>query len=137
MVNKILENVCLYNFKEHEEKNKNGHKYNKQEVIDQFFKFFDKGSPILGELNHYNTNLDLVNLNIKNLSHAIFNIHKMDDGIYGDVEILYTDNGKIVLSLIENDIPIIFGLRGTGVVDPDGNITNFDLIAVDIINEKA
>lgn len=84
---------------------------------------------LLGELNHP----DNFDITVKRISHIIRDIEVYQDGVYGEVEILKTDKGIELQTLIDSGIKMVFRPRSAGKVDSNGNVTIEKLYTFDAI----
>ena len=84
-----------------------------------------------GELDHPEERLEV---SLQNVSHAINNIWLESDGVYGELDILPTPQGKVVSELIDYGSEIGISSRGSGSVngnevDPDDyTFVTFDIV---------
>jgi hypothetical protein len=89
----------------------------------------DKGDSILGELDHP----EELTVNLDRVTHVI---RKMwfDDSIgYGKLEILPTPMGNIAKTLLDSGVKLGVSSRGSGNVDSNGYVSDFEIITVDIV----
>ncbi len=69
-----------------------------------------------------------------NVSHAITALRKELDGLYADIDILNTVNGRILNECVnENN----FRTRGSGIVKEDGRIVSYTLVGIDYTDNPA
>jgi hypothetical protein len=89
----------------------------------------DGGYSVLGEADHP----DDLNINIDRVSHAIVDMN-MDgnDGI-GKLKMLPTPMGNICKTLLESGVKLGVSSRGSGNVDGSGNVSEFEIVTVDIV----
>lgn len=133
----ILNEVCVVKFNE---MNKNGRVYSSKcfnlddPIIQEKLKtnsfFGEMGFPQDGRLE----------VDLTKVSHRITNLYKKDDGLYADIEILDTPNGKILEKALKNSL-VGFRTRGTGnlISRDDGNydVTDYILYAIDYTDKPA
>lgn len=68
------------------------------------------------------------------VSHAITALRKEPDGLYADIDILNTVNGRILNECVnENN----FRTRGAGIVKEDGTVVSYMLFGIDYTNNPA
>lgn len=113
-------------------RNHNGRIYPLREISSAVEKMTDKikkGFPILGECDHPSE----LTVSLKNVSHAITEI-KLEgaDGI-GKMKILDTEYGRLAKTLIEAGIPLGVSSRGSGNVDGNGNVSDFEIVTIDLV----
>ena len=88
-----------------------------------------KGFTVLGEADHP----DDLNINLDRVSHMITNIQMNErDGI-GKLKMLPTPMGNICKTLLESGVKLGVSSRGSGNVDGSGNVSDFEIITVDIV----
>jgi hypothetical protein len=84
---------------------------------------------ILGELdNQRGTSIDLDNVCVK-----IVDIDINIQNIEATVEILPTKSGKELQSMLDEGIDFYLAARGTGQIDVNGVISDYELITVDVM----
>lgn len=87
------------------------------------------GYSVLGEADHP----DDLNINLDRVSHQITEM-RMDgnDGI-GKLKMLPTPMGNVCKTLLESGVKLGVSSRGSGNVDGNGNVSDFEIITVDIV----
>jgi len=87
------------------------------------------GNTVLGEADHP----DDLNINLDRVSHMITNMSmKGNDGI-GKLKMFPTPMGNICKTLLESGVRLGVSSRGSGNVDGSGNVSDFEIITVDIV----
>lgn len=86
-----------------------------------------KNGLLLGELGHQQNNQVM----LTNISHIVKNIQLYQDGIVGDIQILDTQNGKILKKLVNNGFKINYSVRYNGNVDSNGKIIDAKILSFD------
>jgi hypothetical protein len=87
------------------------------------------GYSVLGEADHP----DDLNINIDRVSHAIVDMDmRGNDGI-GKLKMLPTPMGNICKTLLESGVKLGVSSRGSGNVDGSGNVSEFEIVTVDIV----
>jgi len=87
------------------------------------------GYTVLGEADHP----DDLNINLDRVSHMIVDMNmKGSDGI-GKLKMLPTPMGNICKTLLESGVKLGVSSRGSGNVDGSGNVSEFEIITVDIV----
>ena len=56
---------------------------------------------------------------------------------YGKLKIVPTPMGNIIRTLIESGATLGVSSRGSGEVGPDGNVSNFEIVTVDIVAQPS
>ena len=87
------------------------------------------GYSVLGEADHPED----LNINLDRVSHIIvdMNMHG-NDGI-GKLKMLPTPMGNVCKTLLESGVKLGVSSRGSGDVDANGQVSNFEIITVDIV----
>ena len=71
-------------------------------------------------------------VDLSNVSHTVENLRIEGEYLVGDVCILQTDKGHILLKLLD-EVQIDFRAAGTGTLDKSGVMTEFKLISIDAL----
>lgn len=74
-----------------------------------------------------------MDVSLGGVSHMINNIIFDDGHIYGDIEILDTNQGKILKAHINSGIPISISERSKGEVGKNGRVTIQTILSYDIV----
>lgn len=88
-----------------------------------------KDYSILGEADHPE---DLT-INLDRVSHVITDINMSGNNGVGKLKMLPTPMGNVCKTLLESGVKLGVSSRGSGDVDMDGNVSNFEIITVDIV----
>jgi hypothetical protein len=88
-----------------------------------------QGNDILGEVDHP----DQLNINLDRVSHVITKIWMDGSDAIGRLKILRTPAGAIIESLLKEGIKLGVSSRGTGNVDNNGNVSDFEIVTIDIV----
>jgi len=110
-------------------KNLSGRIYSKKILKDILPSLIERANDkrLIGELGFSDTR----DISLKNVSHLITNIRLEKNILYGDIEILGTDSGKILNALIDD---VVFRPRGAGYVDEKGRVKEgYEIISFDAI----
>lgn len=119
-------------FMEAETVNKNGRKYRLSEMADnvnRINKQIKDGYDLLGELDHP----DDLTVKLSGVSHKITELKMNGNAAYGKALILPTPKGLIAKGLIESGIKLGVSSRGSGSIDDEGIVEEFQLITIDIV----
>lgn len=111
--------VCLKKYG----KDSTGVIYSKETLQHAIDKLNDSalGNTLLGTVS---PSIDDGNVDIRNVAFTVNNLSLDEDGLYGYINTLNTPNGTI----IQNIIPISrFSVAGIGMVDTDGNVSDYTL----------
>ena len=93
----------------------------------------DQGFPVLGECDHPPE----LTVNVDRVSHIIENMWMDGPNGYGKLKIVPTPMGNIIRTLIESGATLGVSSRGSGEVGPDGNVSNFEIVTVDIVAQPS
>jgi hypothetical protein len=110
-------------------RNKNGRIYtqdNVDKIIKDFNSFKESGKPVYGELDNPTSMV----INLSKISHAVVDLIQEKNLLYGDIKILDTPKGKEAELLFPR---LELGLRGMGMVNEDGTISDIELITFDLV----
>lgn len=122
-------------------KNQNGRIYPDDVLIreaDKYARTFIADHRAMGELDHPESSV----VNLKNVSHAVVEMHWMGDDLIGTVEVLTTPNGNILRELFRNGIKLGISSRGLGTLKKvSENVAmvgdDFELIAFDFVSNPS
>lgn len=92
-----------------------------------------KGESILGELDHPTE----LNINLDRVSHLITNIKMNGNNGVGKLKILPTPTGKIARALLESGVKLGVSSRGSGNVSDYGQVSDFEIVTVDIVAQPS
>lgn len=113
-------------------KNQNQRVYPVNEITNAVRSLKEKiagGFTVLGEADHP----DDLNINLDRVSHMIVDMNmRGNDGI-GKLKMLPTPMGNICKTLLENGVKLGVSSRGSGNVDGSGNVSEFEIVTVDIV----
>jgi len=93
----------------------------------------EEGFPVLGECDHPPE----LTVNVDRVSHIIENMWMDGPNGYGKLKIVPTPMGNIIRTLIESGATLGVSSRGSGEVGPDGNVSNFEIVTVDIVAQPS
>jgi len=124
-------------FLEGETQNQNGRVYPQQEIAQAVQKLNQKikeRGPIPGELDHP----EGMNINFDRLAVAITEMRMEGSNGYGKMRVVPAGLGEIVEGAIKAGIQVGVSSRGTGNVDAQGRVSDFDIVTVDaVLNPSA
>lgn len=113
-------------------KNHNGRNYPVHEIrsaVDQVTSILNSGESILGEADHPSE----LNINLDRVSHMITSMWMDGNNGMGKLKILPTPMGNIIRTLIDSGVKLGVSSRGSGNVDYNGNVSDFNIVTVDIV----
>lgn len=87
------------------------------------------GYSVLGEADHP----DDLNINLDRVSHMITEMDIDGNNGIGKLKILPTPMGNICKTLLESGVKLGVSSRGSGNVNEDGHVKEFEIITVDIV----
>ena len=117
-------------------KNANQRVYPVKEIakaVETVQKKIEEGFPVLGECDHPPE----LTVNVDRVSHIIENMWMDGPNGYGKLKIVPTPMGNIIRTLIESGATLGVSSRGSGEVGPDGNVSNFEIVTVDIVAQPS
>lgn len=88
-----------------------------------------RGFQVLGELDHP----DELNINLPNVSHVITDMWMDGSNGMGKLQILPTPMGQIARTILEHGVKLGVSSRGSGNVNEDGSVSDFQIVTVDIV----
>jgi hypothetical protein len=91
------------------------------------------GYSVLGEADHP----DDLQVNLDRVSHMITNMYMNENNGIGKLKILPTPMGNIVKTLLESGVKLGVSSRGSGNVNESGNVTDFEIVTVDIVAQPS
>lgn len=87
------------------------------------------GYSVLGEADHP----DDLNINLDRVSHQIVDMDMNGNDGVGKLKMLPTPMGNICKTLLESGVKLGVSSRGSGNVDGSGNVSEFEIVTVDIV----
>lgn len=113
-------------------RNHNGRVYPLNEIhkaVQTMSQAIKEDSGVLGECDHPQE----LQIHLDRVSHKITEMWMDGQNGYGKLEILPTPCGNIVKTLLESKVKLGVSSRGSGNVDDSGNVSEFDMLTVDIV----
>ena len=117
-------------------KNANQRMYPVNEIakaVESVQKRIKEGFPVLGECDHPPE----LTVNVDRVSHIIENMWMDGANGFGKLKIVPTPMGNIIRTLIESGATLGVSSRGSGEVDNQGNVNNFEIVTVDIVAQPS
>ena len=117
-------------------KNANQRVYPVNEIanaVESVQKKIDEGFPVLGECDHPPE----LTVNVDRVSHIIESMWMDGPNGYGKLKIVPTPMGNIIRTLIESGATLGVSSRGSGEVNPNGEVKNFEIVTVDIVAQPS
>jgi len=113
-------------------RNHNGRVYPVNEIrkaVDTINESIKKDAGVLGECDHPQE----LQIHLDRVSHKITDMWMDGGNGYGKLQILPTPCGNIVKTLLECGVKLGVSSRGSGNVNDDGEVSDFDMLTVDIV----
>ena len=117
-------------------KNQNGRVYPQGEIeraVESVRQRLSKGETVLGELDHP----EELQINLDRVSHIITDMHCEGSNGMGKLKIIETPMGNIAKSLLKAGAKLGVSSRGSGNVNESGNVSDFDIVTVDIVAQPS
>lgn len=126
----------------YDQKNLNNRIYTKEtaeKIVEQFNKMKEESGGVFGELG-YQSEENFIGINLLNRSHEIEEIHidESQKALVGTIKVLDSPKGNIVKELYDpkNMVGLSCRPRGTGTVNENGEIEDFEIISFDLVSGK-
>lgn len=113
-------------------RNHNGRVYPVNEIrraVETINESIKKDAGVLGECDHPQE----LQIHLDRVSHKITEMWMDGGNGYGKLQILPTPCGNIVKTLLECGVKLGVSSRGSGNVNDDGEVSEFDMLTVDIV----
>lgn len=113
-------------------KNHNQRVYPVSEIahaVNQINDILASGQSVCGEADHPAE----LNINLDRVSHMITEMYMDGNNGIGKLKILPTPMGNIIRTLLENKVKLGVSSRGSGNVDANGYVSDFEIVTVDIV----
>lgn len=113
-------------------RNQNGRVYPLNEIHKAVISMADaikEDDGVLGECDHPQE----LQIHLDRVSHKITEMWMDGANGYGKLQILPTPHGNIVKTLLESGVRLGVSSRGSGNVDDNGRVSDFDMLTVDIV----
>lgn len=107
-----------------------------QAIVDQANKRMSNGRALFGELG-YPTGEPFGNIDLNRVSHQITEVRIEDGKLIGKMKLLDTPMGQIAKTLLDEAPHVGIRPRGFANVQPDGTVTDFQLVTFDIVSNPA
>jgi|TARA_B110000971_G_C20035292_1_gene513835 hypothetical protein len=117
-------------------KNQNGRVYPKNEIkraVESVQSRLSQGETVMGELDHP----EELQINLDRVSHIITDMHCDDSDGLGKLKIIDTPMGNIARALLKAGAKLGVSSRGSGNVNESGQVSDFDIITVDIVAQPS
>ena len=91
------------------------------------------GYSVLGEVDHP----EGLNINLDRVSHMMKEMWMDGPNGYGKMKILPTPMGQLVKTMLESGVKLGVSSRGSGNVNEDNNVSDFEIITVDVVAQPS
>jgi hypothetical protein len=98
-------------------------------AVENVNEILTKGESVLGELDHP----EELTINLDRVSHMITKMWMDGNTGMGKLKILPTPHGEITRTLLESGVKLGVSSRGSGNVNDNGEVSDFEIITVDIV----
>lgn len=119
-----------------EQRNHNQRIYPLSEIrnaVDHINSLIQQGNTIMGECDHPQE----LTINLDRVSHFITEMYMRGNDGYGKLKIVDTPMGQIIKTLIKNGAKLGVSSRGSGNVDDNGYVSDFEIVTVDIVAQPS
>lgn len=113
-------------------RNHNGRVYPVNEIrkaVEQINESIKQDNGVLGECDHPQE----LQIHLDRVSHKITSMWMDGSNGLGKLQILPTPCGNIVRTLLDCDVKLGVSSRGSGNVDDNGEVSDFDMLTIDIV----
>ena len=91
------------------------------------------GHSVLGEVDHP----DDLKINLDRVSHMITNMWMDGPNGFGKLKILPTPMGQLVQTMLDSGVKLGVSSRGSGNVEGDGRVSDFEIVTVDVVAQPS
>lgn len=119
-----------------EQKNQNQRVYPLNEIrnaVENVNNRIQSGNSVLGELDHP----EELTINLDRASHIITNMWMDGNDGYGKLKLLKTPMGQIAESMLKSGVKLGVSSRGSGNVGHNGDVSDFEIVTVDIVAQPS
>jgi hypothetical protein len=132
-----LKDLCMKGiFIQGDVRNQNQRVYPVREIaraVNSITEKLSGGQSVMGELDHP----EELSINLDRVSHLITEMWMEDADGYGKLKIVSTPMGNIVKTLLQSGAKLGVSSRGSGNVNDDGAVSDFEIITVDIVAQPS
>lgn len=117
-------------------KNQNQRVYPLTEInqaVQQINERIQRGETVMGELDHP----EELSINLDRVSHMIEEMSIVGRDGHGSLKIIPTPTGQIVRTLLESGAKLGVSSRGSGNVGDEGDVSEFEIITIDIVAQPS
>ena len=117
-------------------KNQNDRVYPIQEIgkaVETINERLQEGQTVLGEADHP----EELTVNLDRVSHIVEDMWMDGPNGYGKLKVIPTPMGNIISTLLESGARLGVSSRGSGNVNESGQVSDFDIVTVDIVAQPS
>ena len=117
-------------------KNQNGRVYPRSEIetaVNSIQERIQQTGGICGELDHP----EELQINLDRVSHVITEMQMNGSDGFGKLKIIDTPMGNIAKALLKANAKLGVSSRGSGNVDDSGQVSEFDIVTIDIVAQPS
>ena len=117
-------------------KNQNDRVYPIQEIgkaVETINERLQEGQTVLGEADHP----EELTVNLDRVSHIVEDMWMDGPNGYGKLKVIPTPMGNIISTLLESGAKLGVSSRGSGNVNESGQVSDFDIVTVDIVAQPS
>ena len=92
-----------------------------------------EGHSVLGEVDHP----DDLKINLDRVCHMVTEMWMDGPNGYGKLKILPTPMGNLVKTMLESGVELGVSSRGSGNVEPDGRVSDFEIVTIDVVAQPS
>jgi hypothetical protein len=102
-------------------------------AVDTINEQLASGHSVLGEVDHP----DDLKINLDRVSHMIERMWMDGPCGYGKLKILPTPSGQLIKTMLDAGVKLGVSSRGSGEVGPNGHVSDFEIVTVDIVAQPS
>ena len=91
------------------------------------------GYSVLGEVDHP----DDLKINLDRVSHMITDMWMDGPNGFGKLKVLPTPMGQLVQTMLDSGVKLGVSSRGSGNVENDGRVSDFEIVTVDVVAQPS
>ncbi len=92
-----------------------------------------EGHSVLGEVDHP----DDLKINLDRVCHMVTEMWMDGPNGYGKLKILPTPMGNLVKTMLESGVELGVSSRGSGNVENDGRVSDFEIVTIDVVAQPS
>ena len=104
-----------------------------EKAVSQLNEQIKGGYSVLGEVDHP----DDLKINLDRVSHMITDMWMDGPNGFGKLKILPTPMGQLVQTMLDSGVKLGVSSRGSGNVEGDGRVSDFEIVTVDVVAQPS